>query len=111
MMWPRPAPAWNFSANGSVGYRRADVLHAGLVDLDDSAQQRDALVAAGLRPGLERALCRRHRLVDVGLGAERDVVHRLLGGGIDDRRGLFDDGIDPGAVDIELHAVDHGEPR
>ncbi len=73
-------------------------------------KQRDALLAAGLRKGLERALGGGDRLVDIGLGAERNLVHRLFGRWIDDRRGLLDDGIDPGAVDVELHAIDHRKP-
>ena len=73
-------------------------------------EQRDALLAAGLRIGLERAPGGGDRLVDVGLGAERNLIHRLFGRRIDDGRGLLDGGIDPGAVDVELHAVDHREP-
>ena len=91
--------------------RGANVLHAGLVDLDDLGKQRDALLAAGLRIGCERALGGGHGLVDIGLGAERNLIHRFFGRRIDDGRGLLDGGIDPGAIDVELHAVDHREPR
>jgi hypothetical protein len=63
-----------------------------------------------LRKGLEGAARGGNRLVDVGLGTERNLVHRFFGGRIDHRRGLLDGGIDPGAIDVELHAVDHGEP-
>ena len=73
-------------------------------------EQRDALLAAGLRIGLEGAPGGGDRLVDVGLGAERNLIHRLFGRRIDDGRGLLDDGIDPGAIDVELHAVDHRKP-
>jgi len=93
-----------------VGDGGADVLHAGLVDLDDLAEQRHALLAAGLRKRLEGTARGSHRLVDVGLGAERELIHRLFGGRVDDGRGFLDDGIDPGAIDVELHAVDHREP-
>src|SRR5205807_7682305 len=34
----------------------------------------------------------------------------LFGRRIDDGRGLLDGRIDPGAVDVELHAVDHRKP-
>src|ERR1019366_594810 len=93
-----------------VGDRGADILHAGLVDLDNFGEQRDALLAAGLRKGLEGAARGGHGLVDVGLGAERNLIHRLFGRRVDDGLGLLDDGIDPGAVDVELHAVDHRKP-
>src|SRR5229473_2724803 len=93
-----------------VGDGGADILHAGLVDLDDLAEQRHALLAAGLRKRLEGAARGGHGLVDVGLGAERDLIHRLFGRGVDDGRGFLDDRIDPGAIDVELHAVDHREP-
>src|SRR5207237_889331 len=62
-----------------VGDGGADILHAGLVDLDDFGEQRDALLAAGLRERLEGALGRGHRLVDIGLGAQRNLIHRLFG--------------------------------
>ena len=94
-----------------VGDGGADFLHAALVDFDDLFEQRDALLAAGLRIGLERALGGSDRLVDVGLGAERNLIHRFFGRRIDDGRGLLDDRIDPGAIDVELHAVDHRKPR
>ena len=93
-----------------VGDGGADFLHAAFVDFDDLGEQRDALLAAGLRIGLEGALGRGHRLVDIGLGAERNLIHCLFGRRVDDGRGLLDDGIDPGAVDVELHAVDHRKP-
>src|SRR5258706_571717 len=72
--------------------------------------QRHALLAAGLRKRLEGAARGGHRLVDVGPGAERNFIHRLFGRRVDDRRGFLDDRIDPGAIDVELHAVDHREP-
>src|SRR6476661_8711741 len=90
-----------------VGDGSADILHAALVDFDDLAEQRHALLATGLRKRLERALGRGHGLVDVGLGAERNLIHRLFSRRVDDGRGFLDDGIDPGAIDIKLHAVDH----
>ena len=93
-----------------IGHRRTDFLHAALVDLDDLGEQRDALLTAGLRIGFEGALGGGDRLVDVGLGTERNFIHRLFGRRIDDRRGLLHGGIDPGAVDVELHAVDHRKP-
>ncbi|OIQ68680.1 hypothetical protein GALL_497260 [mine drainage metagenome] len=93
-----------------VGNRGANVLHAGLVDFDDLRQQRDTLLAAGLRIGLEGAFGRGDGLVNIGLGAERNLIHRLFGRRIDNRSGFFDDGIDPGAIDVELHAVDHRKP-
>ena len=74
------------------------------------SKQRDALLAAGLRKGQEGALGGGDGLVDVGLGAERNVIHRLFGRRIDDGRGLLDGRIDPGAVDVELHAIDHRKP-
>ena len=73
-------------------------------------EQRDALLAAGLRIGLEGALGGGDRLVDVGFGAERNLIHRFFGRRIDDGGGLLDGGIDPGAIDVELHAVDHRKP-
>jgi hypothetical protein len=94
-----------------VGDGGADLLHAALVDLDDLFQERDALLAAGLRIGHEGALGGGNGLVEVGLGAERNFVHRFFGRRIDDGGGLLDGGIDPGAVDVELHAVDHRKPR
>ena len=114
-MWPRPAPACSLLRHRQrgahlVGDGGADILHAGLVDLDDLREQRHALLAAGLRKGLEGAPGGGHRLVDVGLGAERNLIHRLFGRRVDDGRGLLDDRIDPGAVDVELHAVDHRKP-
>ncbi len=78
-----------------VGDGSADILDAGLVDLDDPGQQRDALLAAGLRERLEGALGGGDRLVDVGLGAERNFIHRLFGRRIDDGRGFLDGGIGP----------------
>src|SRR5258705_4004598 len=93
-----------------VGDGGANILHAGLVDLDDFREQRHALLAGRLRKRPEGALGRGHRLVDVGLGAERNLVHRLFGRRVDDGGGLLDDRIDPGAVDVELHAVDHRRP-
>src|ERR1700687_3193762 len=93
-----------------VGYGGADILHAGLVDFDDPGKQRNALLTAGLRKRLEGAARGSHRLVNVGLGAERNVIHRLFSRRVDDRRGLLDDGIDPDAIDVELHAVDHRKP-
>ena len=74
------------------------------------SKQRDALLAAGLRIGQEGALGGGHGLVEVGLGAERNFIHRFFGRRIDDGGGLLDGGIDPGAVDVELHAVDHRKP-
>ena len=49
-----------------VGDGPADLLHALLVDLDDPAQQLDALLARGEREGLEGAARGRNGLVDVG---------------------------------------------
>jgi hypothetical protein len=90
-----------------VGHGGADILHATLVGRDDLLQQRDPLLAAGLGPGLEGAPGRGHRLVEIGLGAQRNLVHRVFGRRIDDGGGLLDDRVDPGAIDVELHAVDH----
>src|SRR5206468_1845918 len=73
-------------------------------------EQRDALLAAGLGKGLERALGGLYRLVDVGFGAERNLIHRFFGRRIDDGGGFFDGRIDPGAVDVELQAIDHRKP-
>src|SRR6185369_16767230 len=50
------------------------------------------------------------RLVDIGFRAERNVIHRLFGRRIDDGRGLLDGRIDPGAINVELHAIDHRKP-
>src|SRR6185369_17118504 len=88
----------------------ADLLHAALVDFDDLLQQRDAFLAAGLRIGQEGALGGGHGLVEVGLGAERNFIHRVFGRRVDDGGGLLDDRIDPGAIDVELHAIDHRKP-
>src|SRR5882724_5849267 len=74
-----------------VGDGGANILHAGLVDLDDFREQRHALLAGGLRKRREGALGRGHRLVDVGLGAERNLIHRLFGRRVDDGGGLLDD--------------------
>ena len=93
-----------------VGDGGADLLHAALVDLDDLFQQCDALLAAGLRIRQEGALGGGNGLVEVGLGAERNFIHRVFGRGIDDGGGLLDGGIDPGAIDVELHAIDHRKP-
>src|SRR5205085_1849610 len=93
-----------------VGDGGADVLHAGLVDLDDFRKQHHTLLAAGLRKSIEGTARRGDGLVDVGFGAERNLIHRLFSRRIDDGRGLLDDGIDPGAVDVELHAIDHRKP-
>src|SRR6266478_4446566 len=93
-----------------VGDGGANILHAGLVDLDDFREQRHALLAGGLRKRREGAPGRGHRLVDVGLGAERNLIHRLFGRRVDDGGGLLDDRIDPGAIDVELHALDHRKP-
>src|SRR6185369_15706745 len=49
-------------------------------------------------------------LVEVGLRAERNLIHRFFSRGIDDRGGLLDDRVDPGAIDVELHAIDHRKP-
>src|SRR5262249_47750131 len=48
-----------------------------------------------------------HGLVHIGLRSECDFVHRLLGRGIDDGPRLLRRGLDPGAVDVELHTIDH----
>ncbi|MHC2383826.1 hypothetical protein ACVIHA_008248 [Bradyrhizobium liaoningense] len=90
-----------------VGDSSADLLETALVDLDDLRQQRNALLAAGLGEGGKSALGGGDGLVHVGLGAQRNLVHRLFRRRIDHGGGLLDGGIDPGAVDVELHAIDH----
>jgi hypothetical protein len=50
--------------------RLRHVVHAALVDLDDPAEQRHALLARGPRPGLERVLCRGDCPVHVGPAAQ-----------------------------------------
>ena len=93
-----------------VGNGGADFLHAALVDLDDLFQQRNALFTAGLRKGDESALGGGNRLVEIGLRAERNVVQCVFGCRVDDGGGLLDGEIDPGAVDVELHGIDHRKP-
>jgi len=90
-----------------VGDGGGDVLGAGLVGLDDLLEQRDALLARRDREGLERLARCGDRLVDVGLGADGHIVHRLFGGRIDHGNRLHDSRVDLGAVDIEFHAIEH----
>ncbi len=66
-----------------VGDRQGDVLHAGLIDLDDALEQCDALFTRRLRVGFESSARRFHRDVHVLGRAEHDLADFLFGGRID----------------------------
>ena len=91
-----------------VGNRSADVLHPGLVGRDDLFQKRHAFFAAGHRERFKRTAGRGDGLVHIGFRSNRDLVHPFFRRRIDDRNGLLDGRVDPGAVDIELHTIGHG---
>ena len=79
----------------------------GLVDRDDLAEQGEALFARGAREGLERLAGGGDRLVDIGLGAERDAREGFFVGRVDDVDRLGRDGVHPFAVDVELKTFLH----
>ena len=85
-----------------------DVVVACLVRLDDALEEGDPLLSRGVGVGGEGGPCRFHRAVDVGGRAQADLRHGFFGGGVDHVESAGRDGIDPGAVDIELEVVTHG---
>ena len=59
-------------------------------------------------PGRKGRRCGRHGAIDVGRRARRDRREQLLGGRVDDVQGLGSRRRDPGSVDVEGIANDHG---
>ena len=92
--WPRRA---HFARD-----RKGEILGPLLVDFDDAGQQLHALGRAGESETRESPLCRRHRLVDIRLGAERNLRERILVGRVDHVEDIGNGRVHPGAVDIEL---------
>ena len=64
----------------------------------------EVMHAAGVPKGVFNLV---NGLVHVRLRADGDVIHGLFGCRIDHRDRLHNGGVDPGAVDIEFHAIDH----
>ena len=88
--------------------RRCQIGDARLIFGDDPFEERNAVFDACLRIAVKRFARGGDRLVDIGLRAERDFAHRLLGRGIDHRVACAAFAIDPGAIDILLEVAFHG---
>ena len=88
----------------------ADIVAALLVEVEDRAQQVEALLARAVAEAREGGAGGGDGAVDVGGAADRDLGVGFLGRGIDDVQQLGRDRFDPFAVDVELLLVLHGTP-
>ncbi len=89
MKWPMPDGAWARLASERrrahlAADRGGDVAHARLVDLDDPAEQGEAIFTRRLREGVERSLRGGDGGVDIGLVTQGDGADDLLGCRVDD---------------------------
>ena len=88
---------------------RAIVVGALAQQVGGLAHDLGALEGRGRLPGLEAALCRLERRVEVLAGRDRMRADRLAGRRVEDRERPAPRGAAPGAVDVKLDVRVHGD--
>ena len=92
-------------------HRARQIGNALFIFGDDVFHQRNALFAAGLRPGFERGLCSGNRGIDIGHRAQHDFGADFLGRRADHFVARAADAVDPCAVDVVFQIAVHESLR
>ena len=87
--------------------RLGEIVGAGVVSVEDTLEQRDAILTRGLGKRLEGCAGRVDRAVDVGRRADGDPGEGLFGRRVDDVKRLQAERRDPAAADVELLVPAH----